>query len=311
MASCAKCSKKIERNSVKVNCSSCGKIFHCLCVNITSTDLEFLKNQSKTWNCSSCQKEKKAEILKSSLECSMSGSSDTDSKFDLILNKIDELHKGSMDNAASLNNLTKRLETLSNLLENVVAENKALKQQISVLEERCDKAEHFAHKSFVDFVNIPMNNNDTIANNIVNFVKNSMNINITADDIDFAYKKTFKKSANNNDLPNNSSSNKNNNSSKLITSVITVKFLRSSIAANIIKNKNKWKKRLTNAADNNIYINEWMSSYKRSILAAARRKKYELKFKYLWTRNGYIYMKAAAGSNVKCIKNLDDLQKLT
>ncbi|KAG8271835.1 hypothetical protein J6590_054665 [Homalodisca vitripennis] len=59
-----------------------------------------------------------------------------------------------------------------------------------------------------------------------------------------------------------------------------------------------------------IYINESLSPGRRRLLNAAREKKSEKHYTYLWIRGGKILMRKAEGEPVKVVTSLADLDKL-
>ena len=69
---------------------------------------------------------------------------------------------------------------------------------------------------------------------------------------------------------------------------------RSKIA---VLNAKKTKKKL-NYNDNPIFINEHLSPSNRQLFALASQKKYTLNFKFLWTRNGSVYMRKDEHSEI-------------
>lgn len=300
MSNCGICNKKVDRNNSKVNCCDCEGIFHCTCVNVKFTDLEFLKKQGKLWRCANCQKVKKAGILKSSLEHSTHDVSSTDT-LELIHSQLADLQNMSKVTNDSINNLSERLTSITKLIETVTKENIYLKQRVAALEERCDKVEQFANRDCLDFVNIPVSANESTKDSVVNFVSQKMNINITTDDIEYCYVKAGRRQVGNN----------NNNENKQVT--VFVRFFRTNTAKSILDAKYKWNKKTDGTVDpslRHIYINEWLSAEKKSLLSMAKIKQRELKYRFLWVRRGLIMMRAQTGSEVKYIKTMDDLNNL-
>lgn len=191
MSNCGICNRKVDRNNTKVNCCDCESIFHCSCVNVKSADLEFLKKQGKSWRCGSCLKIRKSEIRKSSLEHSTHDVSSNDTLV-FIHSQLAELQNMSKTTNDSINNINDRLNSIKTLIETVTCENIMLKQRVTVLEERCEKAEQLASRNCLEFVNLPINPNESTNDSVVNFVSQKMNININSNDIDYSYIKTRK-----------------------------------------------------------------------------------------------------------------------
>lgn len=60
----------------------------------------------------------------------------------------------------------------------------------------------------------------------------------------------------------------------------------------------------------NVYIVEHLSAYYKAVHAAARKRAKELGYKYVWVRNGRIFMRKSDDSDYKYIKNCDMLVSL-
>lgn len=59
-----------------------------------------------------------------------------------------------------------------------------------------------------------------------------------------------------------------------------------------------------------IYIVEDLSPSNKALHAATRIKAKEKNYKYVWLRNGKIFVKKSDGSDYILIKNMNDLNKL-
>ena len=62
--------------------------------------------------------------------------------------------------------------------------------------------------------------------------------------------------------------------------------------------------------DHDIYINDHLSPYNRKLFAACATFKYNHGFKYLWVRDGTIFLRKSERSTVKKIFSETDLQSL-
>ena len=66
----------------------------------------------------------------------------------------------------------------------------------------------------------------------------------------------------------------------------------------------------TNVSSGKVFVNESLTSRNKNLLRVAKTKKRELDYKFLWLRNGTIYMRRNENAPVKKIAFLDDLEKL-
>ena len=60
-----------------------------------------------------------------------------------------------------------------------------------------------------------------------------------------------------------------------------------------------------------IYVNEHLSPENRKLFALASKKKHELGYKFLWTKNGVSFARKSENCSVIKIENLDDLANMT
>lgn len=88
------------------------------------------------------------------------------------------------------------------------------------------------------------------------------------------------------------------------------------LAASIKYNKDHHDDKLNSAAlglggdKQSVYIVEHLSAYYKALHAAARKKARELDYKYVWVRNGRIFMRKSDGSEYKFIRDYDTLARL-
>ncbi|XP_077983091.1 uncharacterized protein LOC144437932 [Glandiceps talaboti] len=95
---------------------------------------------------------------------------------------------------------------------------------------------------------------------------------------------------------------------------IIVKFSGRKIRDSVYKNKKKIINTTTDTLGytekNRIYINENLTPTARKLLKSANEKRKALNYKYLWTRNGFIYVKKFDATTVINIRNEHDLIKI-
>ncbi len=65
-----------------------------------------------------------------------------------------------------------------------------------------------------------------------------------------------------------------------------------------------------NVSTGKVFINESLTSRNKNLLRVAKIKKRELDYKFVWSRNGAIYMRRNENAPVKKIEFLDNLEKL-
>ena len=60
-----------------------------------------------------------------------------------------------------------------------------------------------------------------------------------------------------------------------------------------------------------VYVNEHLSPGNRKLFAMASQKKFEMKFKFLWTKNGVVFVRKDENANVIKIESPDDIDKMS
>lgn len=60
----------------------------------------------------------------------------------------------------------------------------------------------------------------------------------------------------------------------------------------------------------NVFINENLTKFRNHLYAEARKFKKSNKYKYVWVRNGNIYVRKTEGCHAKLIKSLSDLDEI-
>ena len=90
--------------------------------------------------------------------------------------------------------------------------------------------------------------------------------------------------------------------------VAVCKFVRRKTKFDVLTAKKKC--RNFKFKDNDIFINEHLSPFNRHLFAKASVKKNELKWRYLWTRNGTLFMRENEVSTVFKIDNEENLRNL-
>ncbi|XP_046662973.1 uncharacterized protein LOC124355863 [Homalodisca vitripennis] len=198
------------------------------------------------------------------------------------------------ENTAALKEQTAKVDEYMKIVEELKAENKSLKQQVVVLEERLVEVEQYSRRNTLEIYGVPEEKNeDTLET--VKKVGAALNMTIENDMVDAChrlYKKPGTKGP----------------------AGIIVKFVRRGGKEDMI-HKRKVKRALSTRhinlpMDSQIYINESFCPTKRRLLALARVKKKDLGYAFLWVRNGKIFMRKKEGDRAKEIVSQQDLQNL-
>jgi hypothetical protein len=131
----------------------------------------------------------------------------------------------------------------------------------------------------------------------------SLGVNVVASDIDYCYRPKSRYIAGSDQKP----------------PPIIVRFTRSPVTSSLL-NARRSKRHFTlrdigdigqgDDESRNVYINESLTPFNRKLYAKARNLKSEKKVKYLWVRDGNIYVRKTDGSDRITIRNEVTLKEL-
>ena len=233
----------------------------------------------------------------------------TDDLLDVIMNIDASIFDTTQKNISSLQNDVSTLIATVQILKqdsqkntadfiNVIEKNKTLeednlklKEQVNILRQELyvtrddvvvlrtdlDEINQYLRVNNIEIVGLPSpdeNSNDE--NLVVDFINNNLGYELKADDIDICH-----------EIPSRRKDKKR---------VVICKFVRRKSKYDILAAK-KIKPKIT-ISDNEIFINEHFSPSNRRLFAIASEKKRQCEYKFLWSRNGQIYLRKNDSSEV-------------
>lgn len=312
------CNKKIERHDQqKIQCADCKVYFHTKCVNIKECDIEFMKRNNKLFRCDQCTayRRKSLQVNHSQQSTSVIVSKDiiTEPLIDLDCNK------DSKD--ITLNLVYKEILELKKLNANAVSlisklqnENIKLKQRVEQLEIKVNDLEQNKRKKIVEITGIPNVTNADALDKSLKFFSDGFGVAVEKEQIDYCYVKKIKNKNNTASSAANNIASTADDSSTL--DIVCIKFNSCSLKQTILSKKHSNKGKLTTQIFGekqnikNIFINESLTSHTRALWKAARDIKQTNRYKYLWVRNGTVWLRKNDGDPVIMIKSFEVLEKL-
>lgn len=196
--------------------------------------------------------------------------------------------------------------TRTTLLEK---ENSDLKREVSNLKNKVNDMErninqlHQAHyNNYITISNIPITTNEQL-DNITTKLADALKVKITTNDIVSSKRVT----------PNIKNATTNNGPQ--VPPVIIVELNSQNVKQQLLQNQktlgpltqNKLNYNTNNAAITKIYINEVLSTQNKKILFEAQKVKKKHNLKFVWARNGCVYIRANEGSIPTRIHSLEEL----
>lgn len=188
------------------------------------------------------------------------------------------------------------------VIKELQLKNEKLNQEVNDLQTRVNHMEQFSRQSNLEIQGVPEKRNEDL-NGIIKKIGETVGYTIEDESIIKCTRvaKMNKES---------------NRSRSIILQLSTQKvrdtFLAATITFNKANSSNKLNSDLIGFTGNKmpIFVSEHLSSQNKTLHAAARAKAKELGFKFVWVRNGRIYMRKNENADYKLIKNMDFLNKL-
>lgn len=302
--SCQACNKSVNRkNELKVNCYKCKTFFHANCVNLLHNDVSYY-NENNNFLCKTCDKEKKVNdrsvgintsVLENSryVERSDLNEIGTSQLYDILMSletKLNEINLKLDNSTADISSRIDRIEQKFTQIEILEKENKQLRNELNLCQQNLDSLEYLVKKDCLEFYGIPEIENETLNSSVLKVLNNLVKP-IESDNIIECYR-TNKSTA-------------------------IVRFNNISIKEKIIKEKIKNKKELfvnnifgLNEKENKqIFLNECMSNFQKSLMYRAKKINYEQgkKYKYIWFSYGLIKLRKSDNDRVTFLRTETDL----
>ncbi|XP_008479185.1 spindle pole body component 110-like [Diaphorina citri] len=203
--------------------------------------------------------------------------------------KLDDIIKkmGSIQNV--LNTMSEKQEKLEN-------ENKMLKTKVQELECSMEELQQYTRNKNIQIDGVPKQPNENLKE-IVKTIGNKIDVPIKEEDIDAIHR-----------IPTRSTNN---------PEPIVVQFLTRQMKEGVIQ-KAKSARLSTNdinvhvpiGLDRPIYVNDHLTRQRKEIMFQARQMKTERNYKFLWTRNGKIFIRKDERSVVINLNTKEDLKKI-
>ncbi|XP_046666705.1 uncharacterized protein LOC124358454 [Homalodisca vitripennis] len=305
---CSVCNSACDGEPNLVRCAeNCGAVCHLNCVP------QKTRSSKKDWICNSCKPES------SSVASSKSAGTTTISK-EFLVNTIEafkkemlkELKKIATENVSlstSLSFLNTTVEESNKLMENVrkelkktqednlklQKENLELRNNVSNLEVRVRNLEQYSRKQNIEIDGVPESNNEDVYA-IIHDVGRAIGVELKRERVVAAHR-----------IPS---------FNKKRTPPIIVRF-------STFEEKDVWISSFRNVRpltankinprfnlQNKVFINEHLSPENKQLLSRTKEAAKTKGYKYVWTRDGKIFVRRGEGEKCKKVDTFADLDKL-
>lgn len=309
MVNCGVCNKAIGASTrLKLTCNDCSREFHpgCPKQKVSKADIDYMNNEGIVWRCDGCDGERRKSLRfdsvasegKLSLEEIMTAITELKDEhkkteqsvnraFESLNEKLDENHNAFLEES-------KKTENYFKILEELVTENKSLKDKVRKLEDKVEDLEQYSRSNQIEIHGIQREAGENVLD-VVKEVGKALDIEILDSMIDTCHRL----------------GNRQNNSAP----GIIVSFVRRFDKEEFLR-KRRVKRNLNTThinrqgTSNPIYVNESLSFERRRLLAAARAVKRDKAYTFLWVRHGRILLRKDENSPVIVVTRQEDLSKL-
>lgn len=295
MSSCQACLTKLSRNDDVIQCSElkCNKLFHIKCANITPTTFIDLKHNGKVkeWVCEECGNDDVDNItlkdvfmllkdikqdqrgVKQQLNDVIKSQEYLSSKYDEFENKFKMLEETKKDVEVMKNQLTYKIEDLSNRLAHT---------------------EQYSRRHHVEIHNVKTRSDEDLHQVVVN-IAGKLGINITRDAVETVHRMYTNSSVAN---------------PPIIVEFASRK-LRDRIIESRYKAEVTNKSLFGNSFDGNrIFVSESLSPFYKKLLWETKKVCKEKSYDYCWYKNFKILVRKNKSENITTIVNMNDLSKI-
>lgn len=210
-----------------------------------------------------------------------------------ITAELKEFEKSLAFNGEKIDDFILEMKDMKDKQVVLMKENVMLKEKMKNMEKDLEELQQYTRNHNIQIDGIPVQKEENLEQ-IVQEIGNAINVEIKDGEIDVVHR-----------IPTRSSNN---------PEPIVVQFLSRRKRDEIII-KAKAKRITTNSInmtgpEKKIFINDHLTKERKQLLYQAKQKKLEKNYKFVWTRNGKIFMRKNETSNVIQIHQLDDLDEI-
>lgn len=222
---CLICNKKIDRGcETKITCVDCKVFYHCSCVNINSSDLEYMNTHNVPYRCHKCSALRRKSLQQQSASVpsestAVAAASTTKQRqkrnqpitapLQTATELTDErnataaydLPQQSDEGAVTLQMLYKEIICLKNIncdflskINQLKEENEKLISRVTSLESRLNWREQKNVENVIEITGVPGVNNSNAAECVQTIFSNALDVSVSSSDIQKCYvKRVWKK----------------------------------------------------------------------------------------------------------------------
>ncbi|KAK4882188.1 hypothetical protein RN001_005507 [Aquatica leii] len=303
---CKLCSVKCGRYDDFLECRKCSYCYHTKCINMGATEFENIKKQpDMSWSCVNCIE----DSLLSGNKTSSNTSTISPTLFDVML-QLQKILEVQNDLIVSVNSCHEQINECNNFLkcqeqrineclikiQDLETKNATLEKENIQLKQTLNDTEQYTRRNSLEIVGVPETRNENIIS-VVQAVGVALGFNLQRNMIDACHRVGVLSSL--------------YNSRPIILKFVSrldkEDFLnKRKIKRNLkVRDLNEDIAKLSKNPDNGIYINKLLTQHNCILFAKAKDYKKQHNIKYLWCKNGKIFMRKEDASKVYEIKTVN------
>ncbi|XP_055698192.1 uncharacterized protein LOC129798827 [Phlebotomus papatasi] len=315
MSFCSICNTKVAREDLsKISCSVCLSKFHLSCLKFTGDELKAVKASAATWKCAQCMT--KERRISTGSSASSVGAKKVGTAKNSSLDEFRRVFEVKMSEMTENNGkTTKVLDKISCLIEQLKVDTNQLKKDAAVLktkteycESRVKAQDRMSELCSVEILDVPADLKGDIYSNASHMLTTALNIDIPEEAIaDCHVINLSKKKARN-------KSGDNVNQGNIWIVRLLCKRTRDRILTNVRQRgrDGSWKLncKTMEGRDCCVRVKERVSTYTRELYKNARGAAADNGWKYVWIRDGRVFVRKKEEDRVSVVNSSTDLLKL-
>lgn len=315
---CKKCNSVLSKRYPGLQCTGfCGNFFHAntKCSDVNKECLNLLRSMPGTkWVCVGCRVGKRNSLIAADPEVDVAGNSDDDridtsvardvfptSQFQGSLNKIESeliLLRQSVtfcsDKVSDFEATLVKLNDYIKLTDKLKEENHKLRSEVVMLNSRVNDLEQFSRLNNLEIVGVSERKDENLYD-IAQNIANTMDFDLSVQNIEFIHRVQTR----------NSEGKPKNIIMKLTSRKIKENFLNTAKAKRKADGGHILKFR-----DDRIFINEHLTNENKVLFSKSREFAKEKHYKFVWVRNGHVFLRKDERSKIIQVKTEETFSKL-
>lgn len=305
MSDCSICGETLPLEEDQVKCLGCRKSYHFNCSGLSESTYRRMSNSKKDqWRCINCRQSRTPPVsTEKELNFDLKVAFEVlNNKFDsqmLVMNELKDDMKGLVGSLEALKvqvaENTNKLCEHDNSIKSLVTHFDVKNRVVDNLEYKINRMEQYSRRLNIEIHGLEEQIKDDDPENVMLILKkmaDKMGLGFRQSDIAAAHRLPSKKAG--------------------AVKVIIVQFYEKVLRDRWLENRKKIKNNIDvgGVSDRVVFINENLTAYNKLLLMNAKSRAKERDYKYVWVRNGRIYVKKSDKSVTLKVDTKEDLNKI-